>query len=119
MLTTLVSIFLTIFGALRAAPLYYSRILTLGNTFFAATSIDHLRLSGITTGTPVLRLSPSPVHHTLPAGAPTPSDFLGPSLALLAAILTITLVLSGVICHLRALALARGNDLTSMHAGDP
>ncbi|OJT03715.1 hypothetical protein TRAPUB_1928 [Trametes pubescens] len=126
MLTTLVSIFLSIFGALRAAPLYYSRILTLGSTLLASLgdgtvlpTIDSLSATNARTPVRVLRLPPSLVRLTLP-GSP-PSHLVGPLLALLAAIVTITVVLSGFIWHLRTLALALTGscDDTSINAGDP
>ncbi|EIW61344.1 uncharacterized protein TRAVEDRAFT_44161 [Trametes versicolor FP-101664 SS1] len=120
MFTTLISIFLSVFGALRAAPLYYSRILTLGNTVWAGlgdrtATID--TLPGIIPSTPVFRLPPSPVVPTLPAG--TLPQCLGPSLVLLLAVLTTTFVFSGVIWRLRAFSLALGDhDTHFMHAGD-
>lgn len=121
MFTTLISIFLSVFGALRAAPLYYSRILTLGNTVWAGlgdrtSTID--TLPGIIPSTPIFRLPPSPVVPTLPAG--TLPQCLGPSLVLLLAALTTTCVFSSVIWRLRAFSLALGDsDAHFMHAGDP
>ncbi len=124
MLTTLVSILLSIFGALRAAPLYYSRILTLGNTLLASLgdgtvlpTIDSLSATNARTPVRVLRLPPSLVRLTLP-GAP-PSHLVGPLLALLAAVITITVVLSGFIWHLRTVALVLNSADTSINAGDP
>lgn len=118
MFTTLVSLFLSVFGALRAAPLYYSRILTIGSTIWASLGDGTATigtLPGVITSTPVFRLPPSHVVPTLPAG--TSTQYLGASLALLLAVSTTTLVLSGIIWRLRALSLAPSND--DMHAGDP
>ncbi|EIW64373.1 uncharacterized protein TRAVEDRAFT_41788 [Trametes versicolor FP-101664 SS1] len=121
MFTTLVSLFLSVFGALRAAPLYYSRILTIGNTIWASLGDRTATigtLPGITTSTPVFRLPPSHVVPTLPAG--TSTQYFGASLALLLAVFTTTLVFSGIIWRLRALSLAPGDDDTPfMHAGGP
>lgn len=118
MFTTLVSLFLSVFGALRAAPLYYSRILTIGSTIWASLGDGTATigtLPGVITSTPVFRLPPSHVVPTLPAR--TSTQYLGASLALLLAVSTTTLVLSGIIWRLRALSLAPGHD--DMHAGNP
>ncbi|OJT15033.1 hypothetical protein TRAPUB_8476 [Trametes pubescens] len=121
MLTTLVSIFLSIFGALRAAPLYYTRVLTLGSAFKSYATLDDsttttIRVIDSFSSTPVLRMPPSPVLLTLPTGVS--SDSLAHSLAFLAAVFVITIFFFGIIWHLRTSTLALGNDDTNMQAGD-
>lgn len=121
MFTALISLFISIFGALRAAPIYYARILTLGSTFNSYATLDDstttIRVIDGFSSTPVPRLPPSPVFHTLPTGVS--SNSLAHSLAFLAAVFVITTFCYGIIWHLRTSTLALGNDDTNMQAGDP
>ncbi|KAL1940268.1 hypothetical protein VTO73DRAFT_9220 [Trametes versicolor] len=121
MFTALISLFISIFGALRAAPIYYARVLTLGSTFNSYATLDDstttIRVIDSFSGTPVLRQPPSPVFHTLPTGVS--SNSLAHSLAFLTAVFIITTFFYGIIWHLRTSTLALGNDDTNMQAGDP